>query len=173
MIVGACKYLLRRPKAREDSCSDGEQSVPPRSAPAIGKREQEKIVTRAFACSSSAARGSRTAVLLNYASVFARRVAQNRARRCHRREMARYDYALADRSVCPMGNLQRTSAHLGDFSRFNLAKTCQFLAFARQLHLPFPGAHTYPKIWSGLFGSVTRPLPSRLERGPIPRRCTR
>ena len=38
MIVGACKYLLRRPKAREDSCFDGEQSVPPRSAPAIGAR---------------------------------------------------------------------------------------------------------------------------------------
>ena len=36
-------------------------------------------------------------VLLNYASVFAWRVAQNRARRCHRSEMARYDYALAFR----------------------------------------------------------------------------
>jgi hypothetical protein len=35
MIVGACKYLLRRPKAIEDRRSDGEQSVPPRSAPAI------------------------------------------------------------------------------------------------------------------------------------------
>ena len=61
------------------------------------KREQEKIVTRAFACSSSAAGGSRSAVLLNYASVFARRVAQNRARRCHRSEMTRHDYALAFR----------------------------------------------------------------------------
>ena len=64
MMVGARKYRLRRPKAREDSCSDGEQSVPPGSAPAIGKREQEKIVTRAFACSSSAAGGSRTAVFV-------------------------------------------------------------------------------------------------------------
>ena len=36
-------------------------------------------------------------MLLNYASVFARYVAQNRARRCHRSEMARHDYALAFR----------------------------------------------------------------------------
>jgi hypothetical protein len=55
MIVGACNYLLCRSKAREDSCSDGEQSVPPLDRRPRLKREQEKIATRAFACTSSAA----------------------------------------------------------------------------------------------------------------------
>jgi hypothetical protein len=50
MIVSACKYLLRRPKAREDSCSDGEQSVPPRSAPwSVPPRDPSKAVRIASA----------------------------------------------------------------------------------------------------------------------------